>query len=244
VSLKAISNRGWSDKLRELFPNIIPALRPSVKSQIIPDPNWVSGFVEGQGSFYVKISNKDQVSLRFLVTQHARDAELLKNLIIFFKCGYYLPRSNSTIHGDFFVTNLKDIRCKILPKIFSSMLACTGKKKIGSWSWSWSWSLSLGEKFPLQGNKLKDLLDFKKAVELKGGDNSTNLTIENLEKIKQIKQGMNKNRISDENENKISHFNISSRNPLINNKGFINKRHYSTTPIISKEQPDQTKFLE
>src|SRR5690606_4394506 len=100
----------------------------------------------------------------------------------------------------------------------------------------------------------KDLLDFKKAVELKGGDNSTNLTIENLEKIKQIKQGMNKNRISDEwqggisscpsPENKISHFNISSRNPLINNKGFINKRHYSTTPIISKEQPDQTKFLE
>jgi hypothetical protein len=219
VSLKAISNRGWSDKLRELFPNIIPALRPLVKSQIIPDPNWVSGFVDGEGSFYVKISNKDQVSFRFLVTQHARDAELLKNLIIFLKCGYYLPRSNSTIHGDFFVTKLEDIICKILPFF---------------------------EKFPLQGNKLKDFLDFKKAVELKGGgDNSTNLTIENLEKIKQIKQGMNKNRISDDNENKISqYFNISSRNPLINNKGFLNKRHYSTTPIISKEQPDQTKFLE
>lgn len=217
VSLKAVSNRGWSDKLRELFPNIIPALRPLVKSQIIPDPNWVSGFVDGEGSFYVKISNKDQVSFRFLVTQHTRDAELLKNLIIFFKCGYYLSRSNSIIHGDFFVTKSEDIILKILPFF---------------------------KKFPIQGNKLKDFLDFKKAVELKGGGNSTNLTIENMEKIKQIKQGMNKERISDDNEKKTSpDFYISSRNPL-NNKGFLNKRHYTTTPIISKEQADQTPFLE
>ena len=55
VSIKAVSNKGWSDKLRALFPQIVPALRPTVKSQIIPDPNWVSGFVEGDGSFYVKI---------------------------------------------------------------------------------------------------------------------------------------------------------------------------------------------
>lgn len=152
VSIKAVSNRGWSDKLRALFPKIVPALRPSVKSQRIPDPHWVSGFVEGEGSFYVKLSSKDLVSFRFFVTQHERDVELLKNLRIYLKCGYYLPRSNSVYHGDYFVTNFEDIKCKILPFF---------------------------EKFPLQGNKLKDFLDFKKAVELKGG-NRTPLTTENL----------------------------------------------------------------
>ena len=87
-----------------------------------------------------------------MVTQHVRDVELLKKLIIYLKCGYYLPRSNSVYHGDYFVTNFEDIKCKILP-FFA--------------------------KYPLHGNKLKDLLDFKKAVELKGG-NRTPLTTENL----------------------------------------------------------------
>jgi len=229
VSIKAVSNRGWSDKLRALFPKIIPALRPSVKSQIIPDPHWVSGFVEGEGSFYIKISSKNLVSFRFLVTQHVRDVELLKSLIIYLKCGYYLPRSNSVSHGDYFVTDLEDIKCKILPFF---------------------------EKFPLQGNKLKDLFDFKKAVELKGGGNRTPLTTKNLADIKQIKQGMNKKRISDDHEKTLLDSNPSTRRPSIKSKGSapsylspregINKRHYSSTAIIRKEQPksDQMKFFE
>ena len=196
----------------------MPALRPIIQNQIIPDPNWVSGFIEGEGSFYIKISNKDQVSFRFLVTQHERDTELLKNFIIFFDCGYFSLRSNSIKHGDFFVTKLEDIICKILPFF---------------------------EKFPLHGNKLKDFLDFKKAIELKGVTNNTYLTNENLLKIKQIKEGMNKNRIFDNNEKKISQdLKFSSSNPLIKSKGFINKRQYSTISTISKEQPSQTKFLE
>lgn len=212
VSLKAVSNLGWSDKLRELFPDVVPAIRPLVLNQIIPDPNWVSGFVEGEGSFYVKISNKDQVSFRFLITQHVRDAELLKNLINFFECGYYLTRSNSTKHGDFFVTKLDDIICKILPFF---------------------------EKYPLYGNKLKDFLDFKKAVELKEGITSTN---DNLEKIKEIKQGMNQNRISSppqpQGGENLKYSSIKK------SKGFINKRQYSTNTIFSKEKSNKIKFSE
>jgi len=177
----------------------------------------------GEGSFYVKISSKDNVSFRFLVTQHVRDEELLKNLIIYLNCGYYLQRSNSSYHGDYFVTNLKDITCKILPFF---------------------------EKFPLKGNKLKDFLDFKKAIELKGEGNSTTLTTENLADIKKIKLGMNKNRIFVVTQNDVKKplldSNPLTRRPSIKSKGFINKRHYSSTAIISKEQtkPDLIKFFE
>jgi hypothetical protein len=38
VGIKAVSNKGLSDKLKILFPDVIPALRPLVKSSIIPDP--------------------------------------------------------------------------------------------------------------------------------------------------------------------------------------------------------------
>ena len=72
------------------------------------------------------------------------------------------------------------------------------------------------------------------------------LNPEGLEKIRKIKRGMNKNRISDENEKKtLLDSNPSTRRPSIKSKGSINKRHYSSTAMISKEQQsDQIQFFE
>ena len=39
VSIKAVLNKGLSDDLKAAFPNIVPAIRPQVTSQIILDPN-------------------------------------------------------------------------------------------------------------------------------------------------------------------------------------------------------------
>jgi hypothetical protein len=38
VSIKAVLNKGLSDKLKVSFPNIVPAIRPQVTSQRILDP--------------------------------------------------------------------------------------------------------------------------------------------------------------------------------------------------------------
>lgn len=213
VSIKAVSNRGLSSSIKMLFPKVVPATRPSIDSQDIPSPHWVVGFVEGEGSFYVKISNKNTVSFRFLVTQHIRDLELLKNLAKFFNCGYAIPRSNSVNHGDYFATKKEEFSSKILPFF---------------------------DKFSLQGNKLKDYLDFKKAVELKG--NSTSLTPEKLNEIKKLNEGMNKNRILDVDINEETQLDsnsssIAKPNLSLKSSGFINKRHYSSSAIIrgSKE---------
>lgn len=79
VSLKASLNWGLSEKLKEAFPGIIPAIRPPVLSTEIKDINWLRGFAEGEGCFQVviqKYKDKTSVSLRFTLTQHSRDKEL------------------------------------------------------------------------------------------------------------------------------------------------------------------------
>ena len=65
------------------------------------DAQWVTGFVDGEGCFYVGINPHQemtagfQVLPEFTVVQHERDAQLLHALKDFFGCG--VVRTN---HGD------------------------------------------------------------------------------------------------------------------------------------------------
>ena len=65
------------------------------------DPQWITGFVDGEGCFHVSINpHKEmttgyQVLPEFTVVQHARDVKVLHALKSYFNCG--VVRSN---HGD------------------------------------------------------------------------------------------------------------------------------------------------
>jgi hypothetical protein len=55
--------------------------------------DWVSGFIDGEGCFYIGIV-KDKamklgysVKLEFSITQHIRDQLLMESFILFFGCG-------------------------------------------------------------------------------------------------------------------------------------------------------------
>ena len=122
LSLRASLNRGFSDKLKEAFPNIIPVQRPLVKLPTNIDPYWLAGFVSGEGCFFInlcKASTKLGFSayLVFQITQHSRDVELMKNLVSFFNCGRYVFRTNKN-HCDFLVTTFSDVNDKIIPFFF------------------------------------------------------------------------------------------------------------------------------
>lgn len=163
ASIKAVLNNGLTDSLNVAFPGIIPVIRPQVKNQIIPDPHWISGFVEAEGCFHIGFKNSSNeagglVKLRFLVTQHTRDAEVLKNLVNYFGCGKYTIRSGRPLYGDYLVTKFNDIKCIIIPFFM---------------------------KYQLQGAKSKDFLALKEAVQLMENNNAS-LTKESLEKIKQM----------------------------------------------------------
>ena len=92
VAIKASMNKGLSDKLKDSFPGIMPAERPRAANVLIPDPNWLAGFIEGEGCFFIDISKStgklgERVQLTFQITQHIEDIALLQSIISFLGCG-------------------------------------------------------------------------------------------------------------------------------------------------------------
>nr|YP_010164145.1 LAGLIDADG endonuclease [Metarhizium album]QRK27502.1 LAGLIDADG endonuclease [Metarhizium album] len=169
VALKAVINNGMNNDLSIAFPDIHTVLRPGVQVPKIMNPNWLSGFVEGEGCFSVVIfKNKtsklgEAVKLSFIITQSIRDEYLIKSLIEYLGCGNTSLDSRGTI--DFKITKFSSLRDIILP-FFA--------------------------KYPLKGNKSLDLSDFSEIIRLM--ENKSHLTLEGLNKIKQIRNKMNTNR--------------------------------------------------
>jgi hypothetical protein len=93
INIKASMNLGLSDLQNSEFSNLTPVVRPNINTINIPDPNWISGFVEAEGNFDVNIhkskTNKIgyQVQLRFRIYQHERDIKLIKILIKYLGSG-------------------------------------------------------------------------------------------------------------------------------------------------------------
>ncbi len=119
VAIKASMNRGLSSELNKAFPDILPVPRPLIEFTEIKDFNWLAGFIEGEGCFQVVIQEsspktRPSVSLRFTLTQHSRDAELMKSLVNCLGCGrYYLVSGRD--EGYFIVSSFSDISAKIIP---------------------------------------------------------------------------------------------------------------------------------
>jgi len=166
ANLKVSMNKGLSDELIKKFPNINPISRPFIVDKNIKDPNWLAGFVSGDGSFIISIFKSNTptgytVRLIFKITQHSRDIELMKSLVDYLGCGRYVATSGYN-HGEFIVSNLPDIMEKIIPFF---------------------------EKYPIIGYKASDFSDFCEAALIM--KNKGHLTKEGLEKIIKIKEGMN-----------------------------------------------------
>jgi hypothetical protein len=169
VSIKATLNRGiLSEKLSLAFPDLEPALKPEIKDRKIQDLNWLAGFTDAEGCFFIALKKSPEsklgetVWLRFILTQHSKDQEFLKNLISTLNCGRYISKSG---YGKFIVEKFTDVRSKIIP-IF--------------------------EEFKLHSIKSKNYEDFKKAALLM--ENKAHLTREGLDEIKKIKGKMNRSR--------------------------------------------------
>lgn len=171
VSIRASMNRGLSDELVKAFPDITPVERPKLEVSETIDPYWVTGFVEGEGCFAcVIIKSKAyktgyQVQLKFILTQHSRDIQLMKNLVNYFGCGTLTKDSRKPVVF-LTITNFSDIIQKIIPFF---------------------------NKYPLEGAKRLDFQDFCKVAELM--IKKAHLTVSGLEKIQRIKTGMNTQRM-------------------------------------------------
>lgn len=138
-------------------------------SQSRLEAQWVVGFVDGEGCFYVGINPHPEMSVgvqvlpEFTVVQHERDVQLLYALKQFFGCG--VVRRN---HGDrmaFRVRNIQHLRERIIPFF---------------------------EKHPLKSKKQVDFMKFRKILMLM--ERGEHLKPEGIQQIREIASKMNTQR--------------------------------------------------
>jgi len=143
IGIKASLNKGIvNDELNSVFNKIVPQERTEITLPETINPYWFAGFTSGDGSFSVEILKSSshkighQVIIKFLITQHSRDIELLKCFINFLGGGFIKER---TVVSDFVIVKLSLITDKLIP---------------------------LFHKHPIIGNKNKDFLAFCQISEL------------------------------------------------------------------------------
>lgn len=165
LSIKSVLNNGLSDKLKALFPSVITIDRPVLEVVNIPlNPNYVSGFTEGDGCFTVNISSKTkQVIAYYIIELHKREVTLLSSIQKFFGGAGTTNLALSRNTARFTISRKSDLINKVLPHF---------------------------DAHKLQGNKLKNYLIFREIVLLL--DSKAHLTQEGFNKIKLLKQGLNK----------------------------------------------------
>jgi hypothetical protein len=172
VNLKASMNLGVSDLIKSEFTQISPAysIREKIEVSNIPDPNWISGFVSGEGNFDAGVRKSPESKLgaktylRFRITQHNRDIKLLELIIDYFKSGRLEIDPKRSI-VNLVIGNFTEISNKIIP-FFND--------------------------YHVIGVKNLDYLDWCKIA--KYIEEGKHLTDKGLSEIMEIKSGMNKSR--------------------------------------------------
>lgn len=170
INIRASMNKGLSELLKKSFPNTIPVTRPLVNTESIIHPNWLVGFVDGEGCFYVKITNNSsklggRVTLVFSLTQHSRDEILFNMILKYLGCGIIEKVITRPNEVKYVIYKFGDICNNLIPLFL---------------------------KYPLQGVKSLNFSDFCKVANLI--INKVHLTKEGIEEIKLIKSQMNTGR--------------------------------------------------
>ena len=175
LEIKSFMNKGLSTDLKLAFPYInISPLKIKSEATKIQDPNWLAGFASGEGSFQVDIKTSEtlklgyQILLRFSLAQNSIDEQLLINLRDYLDCGRVQKKKNKKFNTEFFefrVEKFDDINKKIIPFFI---------------------------KYPIVGLKSLDFQDFCKVADLI--NKKAHLTIEGLNQIRRIKEGINRGR--------------------------------------------------
>lgn len=168
INIKASMNLGISDTVKSEF-NVKPAKRPVIKTTSIPDPNWVSGFVSGEGNFDAGIRKStnvigSRVYLRFRLSQHVRDTQLMELIIEYLGAGRLELDSRNPV-AYLVIGKFSDLAQIIIPFF---------------------------NKYPIQGIKHLDYQDWCKIANLI--TLGLHITNEGFEEIRQIESGMNKGR--------------------------------------------------
>jgi hypothetical protein len=152
-------------------PNIL------IKSKDL-NPNYITGFIDGEGSFNIIISvdptrtSGYRVVCEFHITQKYHSAEVLYAIKDYFNCGIIKVCSKQNKTLNYQINSFKDIHSKLIPFL---------------------------DKNPLLTSKQLNYLTFKKAINML--INGEHLTIKGIEELKALAKEMNTNRTFEEKWN-------------------------------------------
>jgi len=137
-------------------------------------PAWVTGFIDGEGTFFVDLLKNStmalgiQVQLQFVITQHIRDEALMKRFIEFFNTGTLV--SDGPTKVQYRIRRFSDFDLHLFPLL---------------------------DEYPLETNKRLDAEAFRKVHSLM--KEKRHLTQNGLDEIKAIKATMNRARMKEFN---------------------------------------------
>lgn len=96
ISNKAAMNKGISDKLKSEFSNRTVIGRPTyvIRTERL-NPNWICGFITGDGSYNITINSKNQVSQKLSICLHRRERLLLEKIQQYFSLGFIYESGNN-----------------------------------------------------------------------------------------------------------------------------------------------------
>jgi len=102
INIRASINKGLTPILKSSFDNIIPVKKPDVNIIYDINPNWLAGFIEGEGCFYVNITRSKTkigyaVNLNFTMDQHNRDEFLMEKIKNYLNCGTLIDCKDSCV---------------------------------------------------------------------------------------------------------------------------------------------------
>lgn len=172
VSIRAELNKGLSEQLKQEFPNVLPASTSSLVAEgqeEIPNSSWLAGFVSGDGTFFVLLARSSASKFGYRVQLIFKLIQHTKDEELLKSLILYLKcgkyyRSWEDA-GEYVCNKFIDIYSKVIP---------------------------LFREYPIIGEKAKDFADWCKVAEIiKEGGHKTQ---EGLDKIRKIKEGMNRAR--------------------------------------------------
>ena len=186
VAIKSCLNLGLNPELKQAFPNWnkYKLTEPEYIFTGIPDPYWVAGFSSGDGSFNIKVSNNstnvfgNRVQLRFAIGLNIMEKQLIISIANYFnlinKNSLTKQNNNNKISYVYYKKNSVILEITKFSNIFNIIIPFFNS-------------------YPIQGIKSSDLVDFKIVARMI--ENKEHLTPEGFNKILEIKDSMNKNRI-------------------------------------------------
>jgi hypothetical protein len=162
--LKSALNKGLSESIKVKFPEIVPMVRPNYTVSKIPlNPDWISGFSDGDSCFYVTITKTNYVRAVYQIELHEREITLINKIQEFFKGIGRISYTSNRQLVRFTVAKQQDLFNIVIPHFDTYLLEGNKNKDYLIWR---NILLLVKSKSHLKPEGLSQIIELKKKLNI------------------------------------------------------------------------------